>query len=189
MKKIETLHKNKWVSLLQMVWPEKKVNGYVYSHETRCNGHIVSVLPFRIVSETDDEGVLEVFEFLLRHEITPCWDIDNQTISSITGGVEKGLTPEETAIEEVEQEAGYIIEEEDLIDLGTCFGTKSSDTIYHLFAVDLTGREKETDAEGDGSELERLAECRWHSEADIHRAQDPFVYVNYVRLSKWWDHE
>lgn len=182
MKKITTLHQNKWVSLLQMVWPEKKVGGYIYSHETRCNGHIISVLPFRVVLKEYEEEEWEEFEFLLRHEITPCWDIDYQTLSSITGGVERGLTPEETAVEEIEQEAGYIVEKEELISLGTCFGVKSSDTIYHLFAVDLSGREKETDAKGDGSELERLAECKWHSETEIHKAEDPFVCVNYVRL-------
>lgn len=192
MKKIITLHQNKWVSLLKMVCPEKNVNGYVYTHETRCDGHIVSVLPFRFItvglsSRIDgkyDQYEREELELLLRHEITPCWDVDRQIVSSITGGVGKELTPDETAVEEIEQEAGYVIETDDLIDLGTCFGVKSSDTIYHLFAVNLTDREKEMDALGDGSELERLAECRWHSEQDICEVEDPLVYANYVRLLK-----
>ena len=189
MKKIEVLHQNKWVSLLKMVWPEKNVSGYVYSHETRCNGHIISVLPFRRIEISSDYSIRNMeeirnrkFEFLLREEITPCWDVNRPALSSITGGVEKGLSPEEIAVEEIDEEAGYIVEESELIDLGTCRGTKSSDTIYHLFGIDLTGREKLGEAEGDGSELERLAQCVWYGSDRIGQAEDPFVYVSYYRL-------
>jgi len=56
---LKTLCENDWVSLLDL-------NGYVYSHETRCNGVIVAILPYR----RTEKGRLQ---FLLRREITPCW--------------------------------------------------------------------------------------------------------------------
>ena len=175
MKKIEILCKNNWVSLLKMIYPEKGCNGYIYSHETRCDGHIVSILPYRI-----NDNKLEI---MLRKEVTPCWDINNQVISSITGGWEKDkhLTPLFTAVEEIHEEAGYIVNASDIIELGTIFGIKSSDTIYHLYTVDLTNKEQ-GEAIGDGSELEAQASCYWTT--SIKDAKDPFVFTMFYKLMK-----
>ena len=43
----QTLHENDWVSLMVVRKPDAGVNGYVYSHETRCRGRIVAILPYR----------------------------------------------------------------------------------------------------------------------------------------------
>jgi 8-oxo-dGTP pyrophosphatase MutT (NUDIX family) len=169
--KIETLKDNKWLSLKNMVDPGNGVNGYVFSHETRCDGKIVSILPYRKVGDK--------IEFCLRKEVTPCWSMEQQ-ISSITGGVENN-DPVTTAIHEIEEEAGYKVTKNELVSLGTCFGTKSSDTVYHLFTVDLTDKEKGI-ASGDGSELEAKAECYW--DKTVEKAVDPFVYTNHYKLMK-----
>lgn len=138
--KVETLKDNEWLSLKKMVDPENGVNGYVFSHETRCNDHIVSILPYRLVGDK--------MEFCLRKEVTPCWSM-KQHISSITGGVEDN-DPLTTAIHEIDEEAGYKVSPNELVSLGTCFGTKSCDTIYHLYTVNLTNKERGI-ASGDGS--------------------------------------
>lgn len=84
--KVENLYNNEWLSLKRIISPEDGVADYVFSHETRCNGKIVSLLPYRIISTPNGAK----FEFMLRKEITPCWDGLNQVINSITGGVEGG---------------------------------------------------------------------------------------------------
>ena len=173
--RVETLLENEWLSLKKMVYPEANINGYVYSHETRCKGQIVSVLPFRM-----NPMAPRVLEILIRKEVTPCWHPTKPMISSITGGCEDGSTPAEDACREIEEEAGYKVSPEMLIPLGTMFGVKSSDTIYHLFTVDLTGAEKVGDGSGDGSELEALAMCEWSS--GPMGAQDPFVYSIWTRM-------
>jgi len=164
-----TLFDNPWLTLNKVVDPENGVNGYVYSHEKRCNGKIVSILPYR---KKDGK-----YEYLLRKEITPCWSMDYR-ISSITGGVEKD-DPIETAIHEIKEEAGYSVEIKELISLGICRGTKSSDTEYHLFGVDLTDKIK-GEATGDGSELEKNASCFWSdSFVDV---EDPLVFTAWYKL-------
>jgi 8-oxo-dGTP pyrophosphatase MutT (NUDIX family) len=101
------------------------------------------------------------------------------TVSSLTGGCEKDKTPREVALMELKEEAGYSIRDVGLISLGTIRGTKSSDTVYHLFSCDLT-KETKGIATGDGSELEAKAHCFWTH--DILSAQDPLVYTIYVKL-------
>ena len=171
--KIETLKNNEWLSLKKIVAPEHHVNGYVYSHEERCNGEIVAILPFRYKAD--------MIEYLLRNEVTPCWHLTEPQVSALTGGVEDdGVIL--SALRELEEESGYKVSEDELIHLGTCRGTKSCDTIYHLFSVNLTDHER-GEALGDGSSLENYdSYCYW--DYDIDEAVDPVVYVLFDRLNR-----
>lgn len=176
------LHKGKFVQLKQ-----REGDGYKYEfvHESRCDGNIVAILPVSY-----DRGML------VRHEFTPCWG-DGLNISSITGGWEKDKheTPIDTVIEELREEAGIVLKDEGCIfSLGTCRGTKSSDTLYHLFVVDLT-EEWDWDVveiETDGSVLEGKAHNEWmptpfsetNTDTDspwLAGGQDPMLYVMYTR--------
>lgn len=175
---IKKLCGNKWVELREMVDPDKGVKGYVYSHETRCDGHIVTILPYR----TDSDGNLT--EIMVRMEVTPCWEM-KPVMSSITGGVEKNsdgeLDPLATAALELKEEAGLDVDQDKIKSLGTCYGVKSSDTVYHLYATDATGA-KEVKAEGDGSELEKKAWCEWVKPQELVKAKDPFLAMLFVKL-------
>lgn len=142
-----------WVSLGVIQRPEKKIFGYVCSHETRCNGEIVAFVPFR---KTD----LDKIEVLVRFEATPCWDFDRPVPSSFTGGVQYGLHPEECVLTELDEEAGYEAELDRIISLGQCYGTKSTDTIYHLYGVDLTGLEQTNELTCE-TELEKTSFNKW----------------------------
>jgi 8-oxo-dGTP pyrophosphatase MutT (NUDIX family) len=173
--KINTLCDNKWLSLKSIEAPEKHVNGYVFSHETRCNGKIIAILPFRKVNTT--------IEYLLRSEITPCWSFDF-TISSITGGWEGG-DPRDTAVLELKEEAGYDVEKSSLISLNTSYGTKSTDTIYYLYSIDLTNVAQGKPTTEDP--LEKLSKCVWLHYHDILFSPDPQVSVMYLRLKHYHD--
>lgn len=174
----EMLYQSPWVSLLMVRAPELGVDGYVYSHETRCAGRIVALLPFRQVQY----GALE---FLLKSEMTPCWQLGQQTLSSITGGYEGGQI-EDDAIRELLEETGYTATTEELIPLGTSYASKSADTVYSLFSVELTDRTAEQ-ALGDGSRLESESQAIWVSEAQLLTVQDPQVSVMFLRfLNAGW---
>ena len=144
---------------------------YVFSHEIRCKGRIIAILPYRKANGKT--------QYLLRIEPNPAWGYHDKHISSITGGLEKSDT--QTALLEIKEEAGYSVHEDDLIDLGICRGTKSTDTVFRLFSVDLSGKTCKK-ATGDGSELEKLAYCYWGDETEINKAVDPLIYVMFVRL-------
>ena len=168
---IETLHENEWLSLKQVVDPENGVGGYVYSHETRCKGRIIAVLPYRFRAE----GI----EYLLRREITPCWGMDHN-YSALTGGVEES-GPLATAIAELNEEAGYHANPPEMISLGISFGTKSTDTIYHLYAVDVSSKTP-GEAAGDGSKLDSEGTTEWFSDPD---SPDPIVAQMILRFNRF----
>lgn len=164
---VKTLYETPWIELKQI---DEDEYSYVFSHEKRCKGMIVSVLPFRYANDR--------IEFMLRSELTPCWDQQNNIVSTITGGVENG-DPMETAKHEIEEESGYEIRENDLIYLGSCYISKSADTVAHLFSVDLTGKERKK-AKGDGSYLETRAHSFWTT--NISESLDPLAYISYIRV-------
>ena len=168
---VKILYKTRWLSLRRMIDPDNNVTGYDYSHEDRCDGKIISILPYRNINGKR--------EYLLRNETTPCWGM-KKFISSITGGVENNDVIE-TVIHELAEEAGYEVTRSELKFLDTSYGIKSSDTKYYIYTVDLTEKEKTLDASGDGSELEKQAECFWSD--TIENAVDPFVFVAYYHIN------
>jgi ADP-ribose pyrophosphatase YjhB (NUDIX family) len=170
---IETLFDNEWLSLREVREPDRGINGYVYSHEKRCNGLIVAVLPYRWSDEPHK------MEFLVKEEVTPCWGLDPER-SAITGGYE-GVDVHDDAVRELAEETGYSVPLYELISLGTCYASKSSDTVYHLFTVDLTGREP-GEAVGDGSRLEAESSAVWIDSWQLAGILDPQVHVMHNRI-------
>lgn len=170
------LYDDKWLQLRSIKNEDKRILGYTYSHEVRCDGNIVAILPYRI-----KDGIVEI---LFRFEATPCWEMDINVMSSLTGGVDPGDSIEKTVIKELKEESGYVINKNELIELGTSFGIKSSDTIYHLFAVDLTDRERDQELEVE-NDLEEQSYCEWLPIDDaLYECRDPFVAQMYTRLVK-----
>lgn len=157
---------NKWLSL----WED---NGYVFSRETRCNGHIVAVLIF----DTRRPGL-----YYGRMEITPAHS-NNIELTSITGGVEPEKSPEETAVMEIEEEAGFFATTQELIPLGTVRPSKSADTVVHLFAWNARGQTP-IKPQGDGSEGEKLSYCRWVSDAEMIWCKCPLVSAMLARMAQ-----
>jgi 8-oxo-dGTP pyrophosphatase MutT (NUDIX family) len=126
-------------------------NGYTFVREVRCDGVIVSLLPFQ---QKDGE-----LQFLARLEVCPAHGPDPE-LCSITGGLEPGRSVEETACQELFEEAGYRATVNELINLGQVRPSKSADTLVHLFAVDVTGK-AQTSPPGDRSRFEANASVEW----------------------------
>lgn len=159
----ELLFGDEWIQL-------RKANGrYTFSHEVRCDGKIVVVLPF----EKEPNSELHV---LARVEETPCWEGDKPLACSLTGGIDAGETPEEAAIKELREEIGFVVTEKDLISLGTMYATKSTDTVYYIFAVQIT---KETE-KVDPTDKNSLGV--WMNLKDLSKTVDPFLLAGSLRL-------
>lgn len=178
-KNSKALYSTEWVELRRIEAPDKKIYGYDFLHEKRCGGTIVAFLPFRKLEDGS-------FEFLLRREATPCWQLDTPVISSFTGGVDKDSNPGATFLQELKEEAGYIIDTQDdprIYPLGQSYSTKSSDTQYFLYAVDLTDfpEDKIQDLYIE-TELEQTSTNVWVSSSDIPEIQDPFVSQMFIRF-------
>ena len=160
------LYDNQWVQL-------KDRDGYIFSHEVRCNGSIVLILPYRRVG-------VDGWEFLVRDEVTPCWDSE-PTRSAMTGGIED-TDPGEDAIRELEEEAGYSATREELHFLGKCRASKSSDTYYYLYTIDLAGKTPGA-ALGDGSKND-AAPSVWISGDALLELEDAQAITAYMRMRK-----
>ena len=158
-----TLYENKWVSL-------RERDGYVFGHETSCDGEKVAVLPYRF---TEGGNI----EFLVREELTPAWGEEDETfLNSITGGVED--TPWDTARKELLEETGYEALKSSLWRyMGVCAGSKAMSTWYSLYCVDLTGLEPVGDGSGEG-ELEAKEKSYWIAKRGLlEYANDPILYT------------
>lgn len=161
------LFDSKWLQL-------REVDNYVYSHEIRCNGMIVLILPYRRIGK-------DGWEFLIREETTPCWS-PLPTLSAMTGGVENPENPVDDAARELFEESGYSVSAEALVFLGKCRASKSSDTYYHLYTVDLAGIEpEEAGGGGDGTEND-VAPLKWVT--DLSNLEDAQALAAYVKLRK-----
>jgi hypothetical protein len=166
-KKDAVLCKTEWVQLKQ-----KDINGikYDYLHESRCNGKIIAILPYRRIGK-------DAWEYGVRSEVTLCWSLD-PILSSLTGGVENNQILN-TVVRELQEEAGYEAKSTDFKSLGICFGTKSVDTIYFLFSIDLSDK-LQGKKSGDGTKFDQKGEFKWIS--DSKSINDPIFHVMVNRL-------
>lgn len=168
------LFDNEWISVFETE------DGYVYAKDVR--GGFVAFLGWR----KNDEGEME---YLARFEKVPSRYPDKTmenlpiTMVSLSGTVEEGDSAEETAVREVMEESGYEISEDDLVDLGIVCPSKSMYSRVHLYAADLTGKEKK-DAKGDGSKYEDEAHCEFVTFDELVYSDDPVLHSLFMRFSK-----
>jgi 8-oxo-dGTP pyrophosphatase MutT (NUDIX family) len=161
------LFQNKYLAVIDR-------DGYTFSREVRCDGKIVSILPFRNRSDKR--------EYLARLEICPAHGPELE-LCSITGGVDAGESIQQAAKQELLEEAGYETNLDELISLGHVRPTKSADTIVYLFAIDVTEKAQMI-ASGDGTPLESTASVQWVDyDQGIHIA-DPLIVIAIVRLNR-----
>lgn len=157
---VKTLYETPWLSLRSMEVEAAGGAEYIYVHSNPSKGLGVAVLPFR-----NREG--HPTEFLLRKELVPPWGLDT-SVCSVTGMHEGGEFIK-TAQRELKEEAGYEADLERFIPVGEMRASKASDTLLHMFLVDLSGVE-EGEAEGDGTAFEKLGSCYWTT--DPFEAED-----------------
>lgn len=161
---------NKWISIMTASIKQLGIQDYTYMHHNVANGKTVAVLPFR---ETD-----EGYEFLLMREIRPMFSSAHMKCSLT--GIDDEATPEDTAVKEIREEAGFEVTKDDLISLGTSLESKASDTIYHIYAVDVTGLEQ-LEATKDGGALEKHASYIWTSNP-VEESDDPLIGMMFARV-------
>lgn len=147
---------------------DKHGKPYIYSHDTYSSGRRVLILPYR--------KHLGGHEFLLRRELIPCWDQAADTCAVSTRVKDDNV--EETIIKELMDLTGYDIAPSELMHLGLCMGSKTSDTVYELYTVDLSDRASEElpyhIVEGEHS--------FWGKDDDILKSIDAQLITCYTRL-------
>ena len=98
-----------------------------------------------------------------------------------TGGLEKGRTILETAQQELWEEAGYKAEQKEFINLGQVRPSKSSDTIVHIFGINVT-KKIQSKPKGNGSYYEKNASVEWIDYKSGIQIVDPLFVTAITRL-------
>jgi 8-oxo-dGTP pyrophosphatase MutT (NUDIX family) len=166
-------------------WLElREKDGYIFSHSPKWKGVAVAILPFRKIIDPAWGAANTKYEFLAVMESRPSHGGD-EYISSLTGAYDNSgkYTLEQCALNELEEEGGYDgWNNKSITSLGWVNGSKSSDGIDHLFAIELTPEDEQREAKGDGSVHE--ANCRpvWVDATQIINSHDMILISMYTRL-------
>lgn len=165
----ELLFKNEWLEV-------RKKDYYIYIHYPDGNGQGVLILPYR--KENGQYRFLGVNEVCLAHEEFP-------ELYAVGGGMLPSGDALESAVKEMKEETGYTIEKERFASLGTCYLSKSCDTIMHLFCVEITEDDiQDLSNLGDGTIGEENISPVWVDEEELIYNRNPLFHV---MLLRWKD--
>lgn len=84
----------------------------------------------------------------------------------ITGSLDEGESPEQGAVREIKEEAGYNVNESSLKDLGSYIVGTQTDEVVYLFFADVSGLTPDAPM-GDGTFHESISHNSWMSELDL----------------------
>lgn len=169
----KTLYKGGFLELKSIEDRDLGMPPFEYITNYKNSGQAVAILPYR-----HKEGKIE---FLLRKELNPAWDPTQNSVTSITGGVEDS-DHRLTALRELKEEAGYEVRVYRLIYLDSCRTSKASEVVTHLYGVCLTDMPQTHTPEGDGSYFEKVSTCEWMPYEDLLTSQDSLLHIMYLRL-------
>lgn len=161
----KVLHQTTYLSLIER-------DGWYFFAQVPGSAGGVTILLYRL---DDAKSVLGRYEICPAHgDVTPA-------LTAISGGIEAGETPLQTAIKETYEEAGYHLEGADFISLGACRLSTNQDTIIYLFAANVTGKPRVT-APGDGTRGEEGAYCDWVTPTQAIESKSAFLSALLLRL-------
>lgn len=155
----KVLYKGPWLSIRQTP------DGYEYMHQEKSNGGAVAVLAYRL----RPTQIVGRFEECPPHR-------DGLALCALTGMMDHpGEHPATTAARELQEEAGIMVNPEELKALGTIRPSKASDTLMHLFSVNIGENRDIGKSIGDGTRGEENAYCKWVTVDEALRCKDPMV--------------
>lgn len=119
--------------------------------------------------------------FLLLHERMSATGNASPVVCSLTGSIDPGETPRQTALRELAEEAGAVILDEDLHQLGDYVHTyKGCTKKTYMFFAELSGAAF-IRATGDGSTVEEQAYVKWHPLQDVLLSADALLLASLAR--------
>lgn len=154
-------------------------DGYVFSHSPKWGGIAVAILPYRDIPAA--HGFRR--EYLAVWESRPCHG-GGEYLSSITGAFDNShkFTMAQCALNELEEEGGYAVGDAQPDYLGWVNGSKSSDSIDHLYTIKIDDDCTEVECRGDGSALEENTRPEWVTAEQIINSKDMILITMYCRL-------
>ena len=154
---IEQVTDNKFLNIKKVIDPEHGIGGYFFAERLGTDS-----IAFICVDKEFPEKVL------LNNEYKP--PNDEFILGAFGGSLDKEKTPKAIAVEEVKQEAGYVVTEDDITDLGKVLVSTQMNQYCHLFVVKVDGDE-EPEREPENP-CEALAETEWIDKSKVSELKD-----------------
>jgi 8-oxo-dGTP pyrophosphatase MutT (NUDIX family) len=147
MRTVKKITDNKFINIKEVYDPENHCNGYQFAERKG-----VDSIAFVGYNAKDNK-------FLLNLEFTP--PIGQFLLRAFGGSFDKSKSRDEIVIEEVREEAGYIVTEEQIYPLGYAFVSTQMNQYCYLYLVELTFiKDGERSPE---NSLEAMAQPTWVS--------------------------
>lgn len=148
MRVVETLADEKFVTLKKVVDPENNVNGYLYAERLGVDS---------VAFVCMDRKTKQV---MINKEYKP--PISSFVAGAFGGSLDKDVNLKQIVKAEVKEEAGFVVEEKDIVSVGKSFVSTQMNQYCHLFVV-LVDKEKEDEREPENA-IEAMAETVWVDE-------------------------
>lgn len=150
------LTSNKYLNIKEVVDPENNVNGYQYAERLGVD----SVAFICYDKKTN--------KYLLNEEYTP--PTNEFLIRAFGGSIDKNKTKVKIVIDEVREEAGFDVKEEDVVSLGRAFVSTQMNQYCYLYLVNVDKtNQKERHPE---NAIEAMAKTKWLTEDEIVNGED-----------------
>ena len=170
MSKEKTIFSTPWISV------KETAKGYHYLERKGRNSVAIFLVRKSSVSGGEYEVLIrqqplciDIPDINEEHQLYPC---------PITGGIEEGELPEEAAVREVYEEAGFSVE---VLPLGKYIVGTQTNEICYLYYADVTDMDPEV-AQQDGSYFESISKNEWYPLEYLNQCDYGACQIGYFRL-------
>ena len=161
MRIIKKLTDNKFLNILQVEDKENNVSGYQYAERRG-----VDSIAFICVDKSSVDN--DKPEYLLNNEYKP--PVNEFVLGAFGGPLDKDKSKVEIVIEEVREEAGFEVTEDDVISLGRVLVSTQMNQYCYLYLVNVNKKDQlERRPE---NAVEAMAKIVWTKEEDIEFLED-----------------
>ena len=170
MKNIKKLTDNKLLNLYEICDPENHVQGYQFAERRG-----VDSIAFICYDPRKEK-------FLLNREFKP--PISSFILGAFGGSIDKDKKPEEIVLDEVREEAGFVVSPEDIKLVGRVFVSTQMNQWCSLYIV-FVDRDKQTNREPENA-VEAMAQTHWvaWSEFALSKLRD-WKPITIISLAHW----
>ena len=150
-KVIKQLTNNRFLNIKEIEDLENNVKGYQFAERLGVNS-----VAFIGYSPSDKE-------FLVNKEYKP--PVSKFITGAFGGSIDKDKTPEQITIDEVKEEAGFVVTEEDVKNVGKVFVSTQMNQFCYLYLVYVDKKDQQ-EREPENA-IEAMAQTEWVSWPDL----------------------
>ena len=171
MREVTKLTDNKFLNIYSVKDVDKHINGYQYA-ERLGKDSVAFVCYDR-----------KIDKYLVNHEQKP--PVNAFIDTAFGGSIDKNRSHQQIVVEEVKEEAGFEVNESDLVYIGGYFVSTQMNQFCHLYLVTVD-REKQGERKPE-NKVEESASTVWLTEKEIMQGMDwkAIVIISKYREIRW----